>query len=239
MVPSEVVNVLFIDIETVSSTGSYQELDTQLQKLWSRKANYLRKSAEDSDEKLYQTKAGIYAEFGKIIVIGLGRFSIDPDLGLKFRQKSFAGHNEQILLKNFRDFVESDEIANLKLCAHNGKEFDYPYLCRRMIVNGFRLPSILDLSGKKPWAVTHLDTMDLWKFGDYKHLTSLELLAKILGLTGSKNDLDGSKVNSVYRQPGGLDRIIEYCSSDVLTLAEIFLKMKGYQHEKISICPWD
>ena len=217
--------------------SAYDKLDADIKKLWSRKAKYLRKLESDTDEKLFNSSAGIYAEFGKIIVIGVGNYFYDSNRTLHFRQKVFFGDEEKFILQDFCQFLQSKEISDLQLCAHNGKEFDFPYLCRRMIVNGISLPAILDYAGKKPWEVPHLDTMELWKFGDYKHLTSLDLLAKILGVPGSKTDMDGSMVNPIYYS-GGLERIKTYCTLDVFTLAGIFLRLKGYRPEKIITIPW-
>jgi uncharacterized protein YprB with RNaseH-like and TPR domain len=239
MLPSFCLNILFLDIETVAMKASYHELDENFKNLWARKAVYLRKHAEDTDEKLFNSRAGIYAEFGKVVVIGVGKFDYGKDNRLQFRQRTFSGYDEKVLLQDFQGFLKSEEILGLQLCAHNGKEFDFPYLSRRMIVHGIPLPASLDYAGKKPWEVPHLDTMELWKFGDYKHLTSLNLLAHILGVPGSKTDMDGSMVNPVFYSPDGLERISNYCAADVFTLAGIFLRMKGYCPQEMNVIPWD
>jgi DNA polymerase elongation subunit (family B) len=114
-----------------------------------------------------------------------------------------------------------------KLCAHNGKEFDFPYLSRRMLVNSITLPSLLHLSGAKKWEVPHLDTMEMWKFGDYKHYTSLDLLLALFNIPSSKSEMDGSKVNGVYYQEKDLKKIATYCVSDVVAIAQLYLKMKN------------
>jgi hypothetical protein len=167
--------------------------------------------------------AGIYAEFGKIICISLGFIN-----GEEFRIKSFYGDDEKVLLNEFITLVNSNYASpNKLLCAHNGKEFDFPYLARRIILNGLELPSLLDIAGKKPWEVQHLDTMVLWKFGDYKSYTSLALLAHVFDIPTPKDDIQGSDVARVYWEDKDLARIVEYCQKDVLTVVQLLLKFKG------------
>ena len=112
------------------------------------------------------------------------------------------------------------------LCAHNGKEFDFPFLARRILVNELPLPAILDSAGKKPWETQYLDTMELWKFGDYKHYTSLELLAALFGIPTPKDDINGADIHRVYWEDHDLERIRIYCQKDVLTIARLFLKFQ-------------
>lgn len=222
---TELRDLLFLDIETVAISDNYQMLDERLKVQWSRKASYFKKDEEKSDEMLFHEKAGIYAEFGKIICISIGKFFDHENGELGLKTKAFFGHNETTLLLEFKTMLEKlGEVV--KLCAHNGKEFDFPYLCRRMLINEISLPSVLNLSGKKSWQVDHLDTLELWKFGDYKHYTSLDLLATVFNIPSSKSDIDGSKVNSVYYSTGDLEKIKNYCTADVHVLAQLFLKMK-------------
>ena len=220
-------NILFLDIETVPAYSTYNQLSERLQKLWNKKAERLAQPASGSDElvtpeSLYK-RAGIYAEFGKIICISVGAFSKG-----EFRIKSFWGHDEKTLLTEFADLLNKryNRPEHL-LCAHNGKEFDFPYMARRMLVLGIPIPRILDLSGKKPWEVSHLDTMELWKFGDYKNYTSLDLLAAIFDIPTPKDDIDGSQVADVYYKENDLPRIVHYCTKDVLTVAQIFKRYRG------------
>ena len=217
-------NILFIDIETVSQTNEYNQLSDAMKSHWSRKANFLKKEEEQTEELLYHEKAAIYAEFGKIIVIGIGFFAKDAQGDYTLRIKSLKGHDEKQLLIEFSQLLAQINNDNLQLCAHNGKEFDFPYLCRRMLVNGIKLPYVLNTSGKKPWEVNHLDTMQMWKFGDYKHYTSLDLLASIFGIESSKTTIDGSEVGKTYFEEKGLDRIAEYCMRDVAVTAQLYLK---------------
>lgn len=214
-------SILFIDIETVAQSPSYDMLGEATEKLWTKKSLHLRREEKDTPESLYQ-RAGIYAEFGKIICICAGMLS-----GNRFRVKSFSGHDEKTLLEEFASLINQLNGRNVILCAHNGKEFDFPYLSRRMLVNGVKIPRALDLAGKKPWEVPHLDTMELWKFGDFKSFTSLELLAHIFHIPTPKDDLDGSMVNDTYWKEKDLDRIVSYCRKDVVTLARLLMKWKG------------
>lgn len=216
--------VLFLDIETVSQYSSYQELDESFKHLWDKKSSHFRKTEENADD-VYE-RAGIFAEFGKIICISTG-YIYENQSDYHFRVKSFYGHNEKEMLLEFNDMVNSfSRKKNILLCAHNGKEFDFPYIARRMIVHGISLPRVLDIAGKKPWEVNFLDTLELWKFGDYKSYTSLELLTKIFGIPTPKDDIDGSMVAQVYWQEKDLARIVKYCEKDVLAIAQLLLKYK-------------
>jgi DNA polymerase elongation subunit (family B) len=229
---SELRDILFIDIETVASTNHYYSLDERFKTLWARKAGYLRRGPEDTDEYLFETRAGIYAEFGKIICIVAGKFIENEQGELTLRTKAYSGDNERELLLNFKSMVERLDPLMTKFCAHNGKEFDYPYLCRRMLINEISLPALFNLSGKKPWEVQHLDTLEMWKFGDVKHYTSLDLLATVFNLPSSKEAMDGSLVNKVYYEENDLEKITKYCVSDVVLLAQLFLKLKCITLEK-------
>lgn len=216
-------NVLFLDIETVPASPNFELIPEKMQKLWEKKAEQLsRNIPNQTADALYQ-RAGIYAEFGKIVCISCGYTN-----GNDFRIKSFYDHNEKILLEEFAQLLENH--FNTKyhlLCAHNGKEFDFPYIARRMLVNMIELPEIINFAGKKPWEVRHLDTMELWKFGDYKHFTSLELLAAIFDIPTPKDDIDGSQVGHVYWVENDLERIATYCTKDVLTIAQLMRKYLG------------
>ena len=216
-------NILFLDIETVPQCESYHSLDDRWKKLWDLKANQIAKN-EETPEEIY-SRAGIYAEFGKIICISVG-FIHDDGNGREFRVKSFYGENEFSLLEEFCELLQKSYNPKLHfLCAHNGKEFDFPYLSRRILINGIKMPEMLDLAGKKPWDVKHLDTMNLWKFGDFKNYTSLDLLAAVFDIPSSKDDIDGSKIFDVYYQDRNLERIRTYCQNDVAALASIYLHM--------------
>lgn len=217
-------HILFLDIETVPEAPDFNDLDEAKKALWAQKSSYQRKD-EVSPEAFYE-RAGIWAEFGKVICISVGYFKLQDD-AKTFRVTTFKGEEVQ-LLEDFKSLMETHfGLAKHMLCAHNGKEFDFPYIARRMIIHGMPLPYHLDLFGKKPWEVTHLDTMELWKFGDYKHYTSLKLLANILGIPSPKEDIDGSMVRHVYYVEKDLERIVRYCELDVITTAQVFLRLRN------------
>ena len=231
---SQLRDILFLDIETVASTDTYSSLGERLKTQWARKAGYFKQREEGTtDEEIFYERAGIYAEFGKIIVIGVGKLKENENGELVLKTKALFDHDEKKLLEAFKALLEKmdaglpDGKTGIKLCAHNGKEFDFPYLSRRMLVHGITLPGILNLAGKKAWEVPHLDTMELWKFGDYKHYTSLDLLAAIFDIPTSKTAMDGSRVNEVYYKEKDLNKIAEYCIGDVVAVAQLFLRMKG------------
>ncbi|MGZ8517609.1 MAG: ribonuclease H-like domain-containing protein [Chitinophagaceae bacterium] len=227
MQPYPLNNILFLDIETVPQYSSYAELPDSWKNLWDIKAGYIIRNKEDETVETVYPRAGIYAEFGKIICISCGFIQGAGDQK-KIMLKSFAGDNEQLLLHEFAEMIKKWAAPEHRyLCGHNGKEFDFPYLCRRLIINNIPIPTILNVSGKKPWEVNHLDTMELWKFGDFKNYTSLNLLAHALGITTPKDDIDGSVVWEVYWKEKNLDRIITYCQKDVVTVAQILLRMMG------------
>ncbi|MBU3927820.1 MAG: 3'-5' exonuclease [Bacteroidetes bacterium GWF2_41_31] len=214
--------ILFLDIETVPGVPDFNQMSDKMKILWEKKSRRLQTEEGETADVLYN-RAGIFAEFGKIVCISCGCFS-----GKEFRVKSFFGDDEKILLQEFADMLRRyyDNKDSL-LCAHNGKEFDFPYIARRMLVLGVELPSILDMAGKKPWEVQHLDTMELWKFGDYKHYTSLELLAAIFDIPTPKDDIDGSMVGKVYWEEKNLERIVTYCQKDVITIARLLRRYQG------------
>lgn len=216
-------NVLFLDIETVPQYQSFEMLDKRFKYLWEKKAEILMRNKPDTTPDSLYSSAGIYAEFGKIVCVSCGFMN-----GKEFRLKSFYGDDEKILLQELADMLNKHyDTSYHLLCAHNGKEFDFPYISRRMLINGLELPNILNLAGKKPWEVKHLDTMELWKFGDYKHYTSLELLAAVFNIPTPKDDIDGSMVGSVYWNDKELTRIVEYCQKDVVTIAQLLRRYLG------------
>jgi len=216
-------DILYLDIETVPQYGNYNELPENFKSLWEKKVQTFRVNPENSPGESYQ-RAGIYSEFGKVICISCGYFTHEN----KFRILSFSGHEEKILLQQFAGLVNKFcKQSQRKLCAHNGKEFDFPYLSRRMLINSIHIPDVLDTAGKKPWEVNHLDTMELWKFGDFKSYTSLALLAAVLDIPTPKDDIDGSRVGEVYWMENDLERIVSYCQKDVLTVAQIIRRFRG------------
>lgn len=214
-------NILFLDIETVPEVATFDELSDLKKVLFAKKTEYQRRD-EISAENFYE-RAGIWAEFGKIICISVGYF-VDLERNRNFRITSFSGDEKQLLI-DFKHLLNNHfNREHHLLCAHNGKEFDFPYIARRMIINSISLPSKLNLFGKKPWEVAHLDTLELWKFGDYKHYTSLNLLTNILGIPSPKQDIDGSQVAKVFYEENDLERIVKYCERDTLAVAQLLLR---------------
>lgn len=220
-------NILFLDIETVPQHPSFDLVPNDWKDLWVKKSEVLLRNRENETTESIYPRAGIYAEFGKIVCISCG-FLQGSGESRKMVLKSFSGDNEKVLLHEFSEMLRKWSSGEPKfLCAHNGREFDFPYLCRRLIINGLGIPSVLNMSGKKPWDVNHLDTMELWKFGDFKNYTSLNLLAHSLGVPTPKDDIDGSMVWEVYWKERNLERIVVYCQKDVVTVAQILLRLQG------------
>lgn len=220
-------NVLVLDIETVSGFKEFNSLSDEMKAHWDRKASFLRNLEGLESAEMYEDRAAIYAEFGRIITIGFGGFFLEKGR-TKFRIKSLANDDEKELLNEFVHIVKKFDQDNLKLCGHNGKEFDFPYLCRRLVVNHIEIPWALDIGGKKPWEVNHIDTMELWKFGDRKNFTSLKLLTDLLAIPSSKTDLDGSKVgHTYYEEQDGLKKIETYCRGDVVATAQLYLRLNN------------
>ena len=215
--------VMVLDIETVPQYPSFDDLPIEFQQLWDQKTRLQRRDGETPAE--FYVRGGILAEFGKIICISVGIFSTKTEK-LNLRIKSFYGDEEKDVLQSFIDLLKKQS-DTLIFCAHNGKEFDFPYLCRRMLINSLQIPVQLNLHGKKPWEIRHLDTMDLWKFGDFKNYTSLKLLAAVFGIQSPKDDIDGSMVNEVYWKENDIERIRTYCEKDVITTAQILLRFKS------------
>lgn len=216
-------HILFLDIETVPEFDDFSKLNETTKLLWEEKTSYQRKE-EFTPEEFYE-RAGIWAEFGKIICISVGYFNFNGNQK-KFRVTSFSGEEEQILI-DFKNLLQTHFNQSFhKLCGHNIKEFDIPFIARRMIIHRIPLPDKLNLFGKKPWEIPHLDTMELWKFGDYKHFTSLKLLTHILGIPSPKDDISGDKVRAVYYEDNDIDRIITYCEKDTIAVAQLILRLK-------------
>jgi len=213
-------NILFLDIETVPETQYFSDLDKTTQALWEQKSKYQRK--DDFTAEAFYDRAGIWAEFGKIVCISVGYFTFQEDTRM-FRTTSFYGDERKLLLE-FKNLIIS-HFSQTKhvLCGHNAKEFDFPYISRRMIIHSIELPYKLNLFGKKPWEVTHLDTLELWKFGDYKTFTSLKLLTHVLGIPSPKDDIDGSEVYKTYYEDQDINRIVSYCEKDTIAA-----KMKSF-----------
>jgi len=214
------MSILFFDIETASCVSQYSDLSPALQKLWDKKCLYRKNEENISSDMLFTEKAGIYAEFGRIVCIVCG-YMTDSNT---FALKSFAHNDEQQLIKEFFEYISS--YPTIILCGHNIKEFDIPYICRRAKIHWLPLPETLNLGNKKPREVNHKDTMEMWKFGDYKAYTSLALLCELFGIETPKDDIDGSQVSHVYRDLHDIDRIVEYCKKDVVATAKVYEKLK-------------
>lgn len=219
----KIKNILFVDIKTVSQSDSYQNLSPQLQKFWDKKFSYQR-DENLSIEEHYMQQASLQAEFGKIITIGVGYFYLDEFQKTGLRVKAITGVDEKDILLSFKSLVDT-KFNNVVLCAHNGKEFDYPYLCRRMVIHGIELPLTLDLLHRKPWDIPHLDTLEMWKFGDRRHKTSLSLLATLLNIPHVEERLEGKEVNRIYHEEQDMERIVQGCMRDIEILAKLFLQL--------------
>lgn len=218
-------NILFLDIETVPEECGFESLSEEKRELFALKTQYQRKDVYSPSE--FYARAGIWAEFGKIVCISTGFFSNFDSKNRTFHLESFYGEELQ-LLKGFKNLLETQfHRSHHLLCGHNSKEFDFPFISRRMIINHISLPEKLNLFGKKPWEVSHLDTMELWKFGDYKHYSSLKLLTSILGIPTSKDDIDGSMVGEVYYKKKDIKRIRSYCEKDTIAVAQILLRFNN------------
>ena len=220
-------DILFLDIETVPEKEQWNELSKDIQELFEKKTHYQRKE-EHTAEEFYE-RAGIWAEFGKIICISVGYF-VEVQNKKKLRLTSFFGDDEHQILTDFKVLLETYFTKKSHvLCAHNGKEFDFPFITRRMIIHQIELPHKLNLFGKKPWEVPHLDTLEMWKFGDYKQYTSLKLLTAILGIPSPKDDIDGSEVANVYYKEKNIQRIVTYCEKDTIAVAQILLRFNNQE----------
>ena len=218
--------VLFLDIETVPQAYNWEDVDETTQQLFEHKVRFQLKDGKTVEE-VYNERGGILAEFGKIVCISCG-FVRETRTGKEIRMKSFYHDDEETLLRQFAEMLNEHYSGPYHLlCGHNAKEFDFPYIARRMLVLGIPLPAPLDIAGKKPWEVHHLDTLELWKFGDYKHFTSLSLLCHIFNIPTPKDDISGADVARVYYEEKDNERIKVYCEKDVVALIQLFLKMKG------------
>ena len=226
MLTAPIDSMLLIDIETVSQYNDFNAMPSLWKQLWNAKIERLL-SEDETAESFYPKRAAIMAEFGKIICISAGYFTNDNGRSI-LRVKSFYGHNETALLQavilSFNQWQNNKKVS--AFCGHNIREFDIPYLCRRMLANGIPIPSYLDFQSMKPWDTNIIDTLQLWKFGDFKNYTSLNLLAACMNVPSPKDDIDGSQVGQVYWQENDLERIAVYCQKDVVTVAQLILRFK-------------
>ena len=220
-------NLFLIDIETVSEEKAYDLLNDTWKQLWTEK---IHKALPENitAEEYYPLRAGIMAEFAKLVCISFGHFRTLNN-SLQLRIKSFYSFNEKTILENFIKTLYHLHAINNQWCftGHNIKEFDIPFLCRRMIVNNLSIPPFMDFQNMKPWETPVTDTLHLWRFGDYKHYTSLKLLAATLGIISPKDDIDGSMVGQVFWEDQNLERIATYCQKDVVTVANVMLRFKN------------
>ncbi len=227
----KIADILFLDIETAGIVASFEDLSDEMQYLWIEKAKIIERDkslGQIEAATLFEKRAGIYSEFARIVCISVGIFDYSKRKIKTFRTKSFMGDDEAKILGSFNSMLKKhfDKPNKQAICGHNIREFDIPFICRRMIVHGIKVPKMLDLKGKKPWQVEHLlDTMVLWRFGDYKNYTSLRLLAAILNIPTPKDDIDGSMIHDVYWNEHDLNRICTYCEKDVFTSAKVFLRL--------------
>lgn len=223
--PQKIAQILFLDIETVRVTDRYEDLSQSLQAMWEHKCKYiqLEDNPEASPADKYYEKAGIFAEFGRVVCISFG-FVYWQGFKPYLKIKSLFGEDEKQILGQFKNLLDDQKMRRWLLCAHNGKEFDFPFLCRRYLINQIPLPVALSIQGKKPWEVPFLDTMELWKFGDYKNYTKLELLCAVFDVPSPKSDMDGSQVGKVFWEDKDYNRIAEYCSKDVEATVQVFMK---------------
>lgn len=218
--------ILFLDIETVPQAYRFDQLDEKSKILFEAK-NRFQISPDKSIEQIFEDRGGILAEFGKIVCISVGMLH-EGSQGRSIRLKSFYHDDEETLLRQFKRLLDDHYNTQYHvLCGHNSKEFDTPYICRRMLINGIALPNILQIAGKKPWEINHIDTMELWKFGDYKSYTSLSLLCHVMGIPTPKDDISGADVARVYYEENDLERIMIYCEKDVVALIQLFLRLQG------------
>lgn len=218
--------ILFLDIETVPQAYRFDQLDAKSKILFEAK-NRFQISPDKSIEQIFEERGGILAEFGKIVCISVGMLH-EGSQGRTIRLKSFYHDDEETLLKQFKRLLDDHYNTQYHvLCGHNSKEFDIPYICRRMLINGVALPNILQIAGKKPWEINHIDTMELWKFGDYKSYTSLSLLCHVMDIPTPKDDISGADVARVYYEDNDLERIMVYCEKDVVALIQLFLRLQG------------
>jgi len=235
MQQNELHKIMFLDIETVPKTSDFSQLSEELSHIWEDKFKTIHKrmpekyTEDTTAAEAYNTSAGIYAEFGKIVCISVGFMHLQNN-EMHFRTKSFAGDDEKELLLDFTKLISKFcTTREHTICGHNIKEFDIPYICRRMLINGLSLPPIFQIAGKKPWEISFIDTLELWKFGDYKNYSSLKLLTAVFGIPTPKDDIDGSQVVNVYYVEKNITRIATYCQKDVLATAQVFLKLNGLE----------
>lgn len=225
--------LLIIDIETVSQYPGFECMDDSWKQLWQEKVMKILPAGVSAAE-FYLQRAGVMAEFAKIICISVGWLKQDES-GVDMFLRSFFGNDEHELLSKFIVAMNerNEGLNDWCFVGHNIKEFDIPFICRRLLVHGLPIPNYLDFQNKKPWETNLIDTFQYWRFGDYKNYTSLKLLSAVLQVPSSKEDIDGSMVGALYwasdpvEQQNNVHRIVAYCQQDVVATGNILLRFKG------------
>lgn len=221
-------NLLYFDVETAGKYESYEDLALQnprLAKLWEKRAKYFRANTlgmeEMGDSEIYSQKSGLEPEFGRVVCVSFGVWD-----GENHRLTSFYGDNEQEILEKTAKIFSNAVSKGMKICGHNIKMFDVPFLGKKMIFSGIDVPQNLLLWDKKPWEVPILDTAEFFSFGSWSHkFLGLDLLACSLGIESPKEDIDGSQVHNTFWGEKNYERIMEYCEKDVLTVMDVLKKV--------------
>ncbi len=235
---SELKQMVFIDIETIRGKKTYNDVITEnpaLDDYWQTKHTQIREKEplsyghiEDSAE-MYEKMAALYPEWGQIVCISIGQIKFDEDGNpIKFTTKSFSGLYEKILLEEFNETASKimSKYPRMQWVGHNIKGFDMPYIIKRSLINGVRVPNVFHLQKQKPWESQLIDTNDVWKFNGWNG-ARLGLLTEILNIPSPKQDMDGKMVSDVFWEDGDLNRISEYCEMDINATANVMLRISG------------
>jgi len=230
----ELTGMLFFDLETASEHKNLEELreaKPKMADLWAKRSDYLRSrwpedNADKTDAELYDDKAALVPEFNRIVCVSFGRLTWEG-LAPSMVIKSYYGSDEISILDGIENVAS--KFTKYKMTGHNIKRFDIPVMCKRLLINGYKLPPYLQVHNKKPWEMPFVDTSDAWSFGAWQEgFASLELIMTSLGLDSPKDDIRGEEVSGVFWENQEYTRIAKYCEKDVYSLAQALLKMSGY-----------
>lgn len=236
IVRSNILKTLFIDIETVAQKSNFGKLSPSFQNLWTHKANQLNYVQEAnvpySVEDAYVKNAAFYPEFGRIVCISIGMF-IQRNTEVEFVSKSFYADNERGLIKDFLNCYQKyfNHSDRYKLCGHNVIEFIIPFIGRRSLIHGLKLPSKFNLMDRKPWQLDYVrDTLSMWKFGAFKNAVSLETLCTVFDID-TQDIFPGEDVHRRYWEEQAYDEIMQRSKMQIRAVACLYSHLCGVYNQ--------
>lgn len=233
MINIPITKILFLDIETVGISEDYDTCESDNPEIAQQFSKYFdwfqKRFPEDAnvdiDAKnfMFRRRTALVPEFAKIVCVSVSFVTDKGDI----KSQTFSGDDEKKVLLDSQTLLERCGKLGFYLCGHNLKNFDIPMLAKRMVINGLLPPSILPSYDTKPWEIKAIDTKEIWQFGSYTSIGSLDLMCTCLDIPSPKDgEITGEKVHDAYWNDGKLKEIAEYCERDVKVLVDVIKKLK-------------